>query len=141
MNLKRVLEFCNFTCFTNNYVKFWKFIIWIHTWKCWKHRLEFLGIGRERAVYRRGNHVIKVPVSVDGFASNDKESRVYRDTTDGWLFGIRYARCKLHWSGLLVMEYVEPVHSKNMPSWTNYIDCQQVGYNKKDQLVAYDYGY
>lgn len=40
------------------------------------------------------------------------------------------------------MDYVEHVrYSNDLPRWVRTIDCQQVGYNLKGQLVAYDYGY
>lgn len=118
-----------------------KFFFWFLSLSFWKRPFIFLGEGTQRRVYRRGNYIIKLPISWDGLNSNDKEARTYQSTSDGWLFGIRYAKCKLHSSGLLIMEYVEPAHGKELPRWTCYVDCQQVGYNRRGHLVAYDYGY
>lgn len=40
------------------------------------------------------------------------------------------------------MEKVQPVSDyKNLPKWTYYVDCQQVGYSNSGELLAYDYGY
>lgn len=42
---------------------------------------------------------------------------------------------------VLVMEKVEYAeYQSNMPRWVDFIDCQQVGFDSKGQLVAYDYG-
>lgn len=107
-----------------------------------KLKIIFLGEGRHRSVYRRGNYVIKIPMNSDGLGSNEREHRTYRSSSDGWLFGIRYARCRIHISGLLIMEYVEPIrYNKSLPKWVNVVDSQQVGYNRRGQLVCYDYGY
>lgn len=141
MNLKRILEILNFTSWTDNYAKFWKFVFWLRSLFIWKNGLILVGEGRHRIVYKHGNYVIKVPLNMWGLASNDKEYRTYQSTNNGWLFGVRYARCKLHWSGLLVMEYVESVPFEEMPDWAKYIDCQQVGTNRNGNMVAYDYGY
>lgn len=108
-----------------------------------KRTYLFLGEGRHRSVYRRGNFVIKIPKNWDGLASNEREANIYQSTSkNGWLFGIRYAKCRLHISGLLIMEYVRPTDQfGQLPSWTYHVDCQQVGYNSRGYLVAYDYGY
>ena len=48
------------------------------------------------------------------------------------------ARCMMAIGYLLIMEYVDPV-SGVLPQWCEEFD-DQVGYNKKGKLVAYDYG-
>lgn len=52
---------------------------------------------------------------------------------------IPLAKCRLHNSGILIMEYVEQVSLDNLPDWCDFVDCRQVGYNRYSQLVAYDY--
>lgn len=51
---------------------------------------------------------------------------------------------------LLVMEYARypgPLSDEdgfipynNLPDWATYVDCQQIGYNRLGNLVAYDFG-
>lgn len=118
-------------CLYKKSITFRKIIFWILCLCFWKKPFTFLGEGRHRRVYRHGNYVIKIPLSYEGLASNDKEAKTYQCTTDGWLFGIRYARCRLYSNGFLIMEYVESTNCKFLPDWVNYIDCQQVGYNRK----------
>jgi hypothetical protein len=31
-------------------------------------------------------------------------------------------------------------YSPNMPDWIEFIDCQQVGYNSRGCLIAFDFG-
>lgn len=38
---------------------------------------EYLGSGRHRAVFRRGNYVTKVPMNVEGVLSNQHEARTW----------------------------------------------------------------
>lgn len=127
--------------FSKTTIWFRKFIFWILSLNLWKEPLILLGEGTQRRVYKHKDFVIKVPLDWDGLNSNDKEARTYRSAVDGWLLSIKHARCKLHHNGLLIMEYAEPAYRKSLPRWTCYVDCQQVGYNHKGQVVAYDYGY
>lgn len=30
--------------------------------------------------------------------------------------------------------------NKELPTWCDFVDCRQVGYNRKGKLLAYDYG-
>lgn len=107
--------------------------------------LKYLGSGRHRDVYLlpSGKNVIKVPSSRDGVASNHREARI-RYEKDPWTDKEKvYARCRIiPGTNFLVMEYIDPVIScNNLPKWTNCIDCGQVGYNRKGELKAYDYGF
>lgn len=108
------------------------------------HDFQLIGEGRNRLVYRRGNFVVKVPKNNCGVLDNHREYHIFSSTTDGWLFGLRYARCRLMKPNycLLVMEYVIPYQEPldKLPLWTYSVDCAQVGYNRKGHLVAYDYG-
>ena len=118
-----------------------------------KAEWEYLGSGRNRAVFRHGNYVVKVPLNVAGIHDNLYE----RDT---WLrYGqnrgyIKYARCRLFKNFSLIMQFARfsvegktgetgfvPYSSlKGANEWGLTVDCQQVGYNRFGQLVAYDYG-
>lgn len=96
---------------------------------------RWLGHGRHRAAFlSNGGNVIKVPMCGNGVSDNAFEAAEFKRNP-------KYkARCRR--AGLLlVMEFVKQ-HSclaYDLPKWTHYIDCQQVGYNSKGTLVAYDY--
>lgn len=88
---------------------------------------------------RSGKHVIKVPICYRGQYANEQEARDYRDGS--FLGRSRLARCreaKLDGQWVLVMERVEPANGV-LPEWTDFVDCRQVGYNRKGNLVAYDW--
>lgn len=112
--------------------------------------LEYLGSGRNREVYRRGNYVIKVPRNWQGIVDNEHEADVGSYTRKEVPGSIQYARCRLHPGGILVMQYAQFVGPgtdpdgflphKNGPSWMGFVDCGQVGYNRFGKVVAYDYG-
>lgn len=103
-------------------------------------KYEFLGQGRTRKVFRRGNVVVKIPLNEKGFLDNAMEAGMYRK------YGkkgdiVPYARCRLTRAGFLVMEYVAPVARGFVaPDWAGFVDCCQVGHNSKGELLAYDYG-
>lgn len=102
-------------------------------------QLIFLGEGRNRLVYRLGEHgryVIKVPKSNYGINDNYHEARIYKEHKDDI---ISYARCRLTGT-FLIMEYVEPIDTWDIPEWAKYVDCGQVGRNLNGKIVAYDYG-
>lgn len=106
-------------------------------------RLEFLAAGRNRNVYlsRSGKYVVKVPLNLFGDCDNHLEAnRFYRK--DGFFGPGHLARCrmaKLGGTWCLIMEIVKPSFAKDLPDWTEGVDCQQVGYNRKGKLVAYDF--
>jgi hypothetical protein len=106
--------------------------------------LEFIGEGRNRKVYRHKNYVIKIPINEYGDLDNLRESLEYKRNREknGKSWDI-LGRCKLLKNGYLLMEYIELVdnpYSKDMPEWVSFIDCGQVGYDKRGRLKAYDYG-
>lgn len=43
---------------------------------------------------------------------------------------------------ILVMELIDTKFLKpeEQPEWVDFVDCAQVGFNRKGKLVAYDYG-
>lgn len=91
---------------------------------------------------------MKVPRNEDGIADNHWEHsiRYCGDPYNGKKG--RRARCRLIPNTfLLVMEYVEPAWSEDIkaklgeiPAWVGAIDCGQVGFDRKGNLKAYDYG-
>lgn len=97
----------------------------------------YIGSGRHRSAYRRGQVVVKIPHGYGGIEDNATEARVYRLIRSG---PIRYARCRLLPNGWLVMVYVEPVPFHECPIWADFIDCRQVGTTAQGEVVAYDYG-
>ena len=96
--------------------------------------------GRHRAVFSNGRNVFKYPINDYGFHDNAWEYRKYSNRTDK---SFPMARCRIidiKEIPILVMEFVEQVpYGKDMPSWADFIDSQQVGWNKKGDIVAYDY--
>ena len=102
-------------------------------------------VGRTRAVFDRGDgYVIKVPLNGEGFLSNSREVNSY-GMEDPY---IPTAECweetdhSVNKDGLsvLIMEKVKVTFAnyKDMPDWVGSVDCGQVGYNRKGELVAYD---
>jgi hypothetical protein len=112
--------------------------------------LKYLSSGRHRDVYLLpgGKYVLKVPRNDAGVSDNYWED-AFDYHKDAWSKTVRVnARCRLiPGTNLLVMEYVEPVSYDEIesklgyiPKWVDFIDCQQVGFNRNGKLKAYDYG-
>lgn len=104
---------------------------------------KHVGEGRNRSAFLSpsGKNVVKVPLSTEGFEDNEREARYWKkqdaqfETTDK----IELARCRL-FGVFLVMEFVDDnVTIDEKPGWANYIDCEQIGKNRKGRIVAYDY--
>lgn len=105
-------------------------------------------IGRTRAVFDRGDgYMLKVPLNGEGMMANSSEIMTY-EANDSF---IPVAECRIETDysgssdgiGVMVMEKVdiEPVQNmsyNDLPDWVGYVDCAQVGYDKKGRLVAYD---
>ncbi len=99
---------------------------------------NWLGYGRNRAVFRRGDHVFKVPINDCGVTDNSHEAYLSQryGKTEGY---VPYAKCRM-FGLILVMEYVDHVGSTKTPDWTWSVDGGQVGRNRKGELLAYDFG-
>lgn len=104
-------------------------------------KYEYLGCGRNRIVFRlkSKNYVVKVPVNLAGNSDNCFEAKKQD-------FGYPVAKAKRVIIGdfcCAVMEYVEHADrfKHELPDWTDFVDCRQVGFTKKGELVAYDFGY
>lgn len=101
-------------------------------------RYQYIGSGRNRAVFltKNSKNVIKVPLNYAGGSDNFVETKKQD-------FGFPIPRNKRIFIDdfcCVIMEYVEPVKEwKNLPEWTSWIDCCQVGTNRKGEIVAYDY--
>jgi hypothetical protein len=104
--------------------------------------LRLIGWGRNRAVYDNGKTVVKVPMQQCGIDDNDFEAfESYRYKNKPDINGIRYARCRLLKNGYLVMEKLNTaVTYDDGPEWMDYVDCGQVGIDRKGVFKAYDYG-
>ena len=107
-----------------------------------------IGKGNFRDTYTKNyKYVIKVPHSRDHENHTRHEAYVYKHI--GRNESLPLAECKLIsiWGRTcLKMEFVvipdtiEIFDVESYP-WINDIDSYQVGYNLKNELVAYDYGY
>lgn len=101
--------------------------------------LKLLGIGRNREVFLSpsGKYVVKVPINDLGIYDNAYEAELFAK------YGRKdhLAKCRLI-GKVLVMEYIEIHRMKynELPEWVLSVDCLQVGFNRKGQLLAYDYG-
>lgn len=100
---------------------------------------NYLGSGRHRKVFlsRSGKYVIKVPHNDGGFRANQEEYDLYCNQAKS---SIPLAKCRLHKSDILLMEFVKSASWRpDLPEWVRSVDCQQVGYTRTGKLVAYDY--
>ena len=108
-----------------------------------RHGLVYVGRGSYRWTYRTrsGRFVVKFPKCREyGEADNVLEAEACRGGEPC------IARCRLiRVAGYdcLVMEWVEPIDYTGaplpLPDWVDWIDCQQVGHNRRGRLVAYDF--
>lgn len=102
-------------------------------------KYEYIGCGRNRIVFKskNGKYVIKVPRNIEGNGDNFRETK-----KEDFGFPVpKSKRILLDDFCCVIMEYVEHAYfkDKKVPSWVSWIDCGQVGYNRKGELVAYDY--
>lgn len=109
--------------------------------------LTLVGHGSGRTVYlsQSGRFVYKVPVGNHGLIANQREHEIYRhpEKAPHFLPRERVARCRLAPSGVLVMELVRTRPWNDflaIPEWAAYVDNYQVGTNRENRIVAYDYG-
>lgn len=104
------------------------------------HLFKCLGDGRHRIAFlhKNKNFVIKVAHCIDGMQANWEECKKFKNRKHS---SIPFARCRsAHpYAIVIVMEKVEHCPWTEKPDWANYVDCGQVGYTKKNEIVAYDY--
>lgn len=104
-------------------------------------------MGRTRAAFISPDRrkVIKVPLCDEGILGNNVEARAFirhNSTPDTY---IPIAACRIFYADsdigipMLMMRYVQPVSDfKDLPPWASMVDGYQVGYDHKNNLVAYD---
>lgn len=104
-------------------------------------RLQYLGAGRERAVFRISGHVIKVPLGDPGVSSNMREVHYFREEP------LYYGRCrplKIEGCPCLMMEYLAPLEPGDLAGlardWVGRVDHFQIGINARGAVRAYDFG-
>lgn len=91
--------------------------------------------GRNRAVFISKFCVIKVPINDNGVIDNDWEASVKSDTTANgrWLEIDGLVCC-------MQQKLNTEITHRDLPDWVGSVDCQQVGYDRKGNLRAYDFG-
>lgn len=98
--------------------------------------------GRERIAFRMTRVVAKLPLSMSGVAANALERTGFRRTLTGKT-ECPVAACRILHNPdgvpILLMRTVDPVVStQDLPNWTLWVDCGQVGLDRRGRLVAYD---
>lgn len=114
---------------------------------------EFLGRGTTRICFEDGPYrVVKIAYTISGISASEREIEHYENFCglpeeyfDPEVDYFPTAECRylnLDFSHirLLTMERIFkfPAVDAEVPLWTNFIDCRQVGYNSYGELVAYD---
>lgn len=115
-------------------------------------KYTFIGAGRNRAVFllKSGNFVVKIPVNYSGMTDNSYELNQKNETkkpVGNEMFFPAVRSVMLSDLNCLIVEKIEPVSEENykkktgkrFPDWVGFIDCHQVGLNKDDILMPYDY--
>lgn len=108
---------------------------------------EFKGCGRHRTCYAKpkSKYVLKIPRNLAGFEANRAEVAFYENRKQFTDSQDRMARCRLvmiHDIPCVVMEKInrDLGYGPNpWPNWVYTVDCQQVGFDRKGRLVAYDF--
>lgn len=93
--------------------------------------------GRNRACFFSKHCVIKFPLNANGEADNDWEASCSGETlAKGRWIEINGFICVIQEK----LNYVENFSYSALPDWVGSVDCGQVGYDKKGNLKAYDFG-
>jgi hypothetical protein len=102
---------------------------------------EAMDSGRNRIVFESKFCVVKAPLNLEGVDDNQKEARLFNTNKKNM-----YAKCRLakvHNTYLLVMERLRELKWNErdiLPEWAKSLtDGQQVGFNSKGKILAYDY--
>ena len=115
----------------------------IKLYNIFNKRFKYLSSGRHRDVFisKTGKYVFKVPNCHSGICANDIEGSWFCD---------EYAHHKLFYINeipIVIMEYLKEMDTETYLKlckteeydWINGIDCGQVGYNRKGDVVAFDW--
>lgn len=104
--------------------------------------------GRNRCVFSSKFVVIKVPMNRNGLIDNTHEYDMWKkQAAQGYTDAreIRYARSRIIYVldiPLLVMQKLDIEHNYvATPDWADYVDCAQIGKDKRGIWRAYDFGY
>lgn len=105
-----------------------------------KAGFTYVNSGSFRSVFERGDVVIKVPNTTDGFNDNQAEHKAYHTYFNGpTRDGIRMAPCRILPNGALMMKRLKWGKPYAVPRWANQLDGKQVG-PYKERVVSYDFG-
>lgn len=113
-----------------------------------REKYTFLGLGRERIVFRlkSGNYVLKFPLGCSGERANDWEGSVITNKNKVGLRKDIVITPKTRWVNYkgfvcVIMEYVnEEIEREEYPDWSGSVDDGQVGKNRDGKIVAFDFG-
>jgi hypothetical protein len=102
--------------------------------------------GRNRAVFFYPTFVVKLPITHDGIVDNDWEGSI----SGGGRYDVQLARTRMFYVGdfpVVLMERIDEATDVSirqrlgyLPDWVNSVDGGQVGFNRKGDLLAFDYG-
>lgn len=101
------------------------------------------GGGSKLAFIDPDGDVIKVPHDSDSESMLEREVKTYQRYISGYPDAIPIARCFLErYRGIYIqrMELVtrHDISPRDYPDWVWEVDCEQVGYNRAGELVAFD---
>lgn len=98
--------------------------------------------GRNRATFFSKKFVIKVPINQYGDLDNTWEAKHFKTEpyyTKTRLIQINGLYCVMAEKLDRINPYSDQ-HRGSMPPWVDWVDCGQVGYDRKGRLKAYDFG-
>jgi hypothetical protein len=103
-----------------------------------------LGRNRVAMISPDNRTVIKIPISDRGMIDNSREAKAFKMYQNGNGL-VPMAACRIFYANkeigvpMLMMRFVKEIpRLTNAPYWVNFVDGQQVGYDHKNNLVAYD---
>ena len=103
----------------------------------------YLGAGKDRRVWKRGNVVIKIAFAESGITANRYERKIYRQSI-GKKQEVKYAHCRLVSQYVLMMRAVKELdYIKDealIPKWAYQLnDGPQVGMDRYGVVMVFDY--
>jgi hypothetical protein len=103
----------------------------------------YLGSGKDRRVWRRGNVVIKIAYVESGILANKFEHQIYRKSLGK---ETKYAPCRLISENILMMRAVREFNNFSLedelliPTWAYELnDGSQIGIDRNGRIMAFDY--
>lgn len=99
---------------------------------------KYVGSGRHRTVYKRGNVVLKIPQSLNALEDNIIEREIFINSRGNKIF----APCRLLSNGCLMMRALEDLYGsrKLHPHWAMaLVDGPQIGRDQNGKIMIYDY--